>query len=105
MNASKNVFEIAFNDDNKFQMVGMFSPQFSEADFATIQALRKRPTIKVYMEDAGGDSTAIKFATVITSKQSIAECKIIPQELGDAALKKMPAIRNFAGFLMWAFPK
>jgi hypothetical protein len=105
MNASKNTFEVAFNDDNKFQMVGMFSPQFNEDDFTTIQALRKRPTIKLYVENSGIDSSAIKFSQIIASKQSITECKIIPQDSGDAALKKMPTIRNFAGFLMWAFPK
>jgi enterochelin esterase-like enzyme len=112
MNASKTAYDVAYNNDNKFQMVGMFSPQFSTAktaksknEYEIIQGMKKRPTIKIFLEDSGIDSSAIEFASMIANKPSVSECKIIPQETGDAALKKMPTIRNFAAFLMWAFPK
>lgn len=112
MNASKAAYNVAYNNDNKFQMVGMFSPQFSNEkigkaknEFEIMQGMKKRPSIKIFLEDAGVDSSAIKFAQIIANKPSIMECKIIPQVAGDAALKKMPTIRNFAAFLLWAFPK
>ena len=112
MNASKTAFDVAYNNDNKFQMVGMFSPQFSNKkigkaknEFEILQSMKKRPTIKIFLEDAGIDSSAIKFAEIIANKPTITECKIIPQEVGDAALKKMPTIRNFGAFLLWAFPE
>jgi Putative esterase len=112
MDASKTAFDVAYNNDSKFQMVGMFSPQFStekigkdKSEYEIMQGMKKRPTIKIFLEDSGIDSSALKFAEIIASKPSISECKIIPQETGDAALKKMPTIRNFAAFLMWAFPK
>ncbi len=111
MDASLSAFDVAFNDDNKFQLVGMFSPLFAYGDndnastLQIIQSLKKRPTIKLYVEDSGLDSSAIKFQQIMASKQSITECKLIPQETGDVVLKKMPTIRNFAAFLLWAFPR
>ncbi len=111
-NASLAAFDIAFNNDEKIQMAGMFSPRFllgktgnSEETLETIASLRKRPVIKIWMEDGGLDSSAIKFKNVIQRKSSIAECNLQEQVLTADTLNKNPTIRNFAAFLLWAFPK
>ncbi len=105
MSASKNALEVAFNDDTQFQKVGMFSPQFNEEDFILINTLSKITNKKIYIEDNGFDSSAKKIAQIITSKNSNTACKIMPSIAEDIALKKIPTIKNFAGFLLWAFSK
>jgi enterochelin esterase-like enzyme len=112
LNAAKTVFDVAYNDDNKFQMVGMFSPQFNETkigkaktELEIIQGMKKKPTIKIFVEDNGIDSCAMKFQQIIAGKQSIAECKLVAKNGGEAALKMKPTIQNFAAFVLWAFPK
>jgi enterochelin esterase-like enzyme len=111
-NAAKTVFDVAYNNDSKFQMVGMFSPQFNEAksekeksELEIIQSMKKRPTIKIFVEDNGIDSAAIKFQQIIANKPSVKECKLVSQNSNEAALKMKPTIQHFAAFVLWAFPK
>ncbi len=105
-------FDIAFNHDEKIQMVGMFSPQFNlgnESDgellFHILESSRKKPSLKLWIEDGGLDSNVIKFDQIISNKIKTIDGTFIPQEKADGALKKKPNIRNFAAFLLWAFPK
>jgi enterochelin esterase-like enzyme len=112
MKAATTVFDVAYNDDNKFQMVGMFSPQFNETNIGKektaleiIQSMKKKPTIKIFVEDNGIDSSALKFQQIIAGKPSIKECKLVAKNGGEAALKMKPTIQNFAAFVLWAFPK
>ncbi len=102
--ASINAFEVANNDDVQFQMVGMFSPIFSNNNLQTIGTFQSKSAIKIYMEDSGLDSSAIQFKKIMNAKQGIKECKLVSFENGNMSNKK-PTIRNFAAFLLWAFPK
>jgi hypothetical protein len=107
-----NAFDVAFNNDEKIQKVGMFSPRFYWSSvfsdsivLSTIDKFRKRPAISIWIEDEGIDSTATQFKKLMDDKKSINECLVQPQNTGDAALKQLPTIRDFASFLVWAFSK
>ncbi len=104
-NASINAFDVAYADDAQFQILGMFSPNFSNNNtLQKIETFPNKTTIKIYIEDSGLDSFAIQFKKIINAKLGIKECKLVSFENGNTSNKK-PTIRNFAAFLLWAFPK
>jgi enterochelin esterase-like enzyme len=111
-NAAISTFGIAWNNDEKIQKVGMFSPNFSiaainndDATFQLLQTSRKRPKLNIFVASNGLDSSEIKFKTLLDSKASITECKLVQPNLSEAEMKTKPAMRNFADFLVWAFPR
>jgi enterochelin esterase-like enzyme len=112
MNAAKTMFDVAYNDDNKFQMVGMFSPKFNEikkgntkTELEIIQGMKKKLTLKIFLEINSNDTTASQFETIILNKPSIILNKIAHNNNTDSNIKKTPTIQNFAAFLLWAFPE
>lgn len=112
LGASINAFDVSYNNDEKIQMVGMFSPNLYSSDtndstalLSTIAGFRKRPNIKIWIENAGLDSSAYEFKAIMDGKKSILECTLITPEKSEGILSKSPSIKNFANFLQWAFPK
>jgi enterochelin esterase-like enzyme len=107
--AAISAFDIAWNNDEKIQKVGMFSTNFSmEADDATYQLLqtsRKRPKLSFFVTANGLDSSAIKFKAILDAKASISNCTLMQPNLSEAQMKGKPTMRNFAEFLVWAFPR
>jgi enterochelin esterase-like enzyme len=111
-NAAISTFDIAWNNDEKIQKIGMFSPTFSmdainndDATFQLLQTSRKRPKLHIFVTASGLDSSAIKFKTILDSKASITECTLVQPNLSEAEIKTKPSMRNFAAFLVWAFPR
>jgi enterochelin esterase-like enzyme len=111
-NDAISTFGIAWNNDEKIQRVGMFSPSFSmdainndDATYQLLQTSRKRPKLNIFIAANGLDSSEIKFKTILDSKASITECKLIQPNLSEAEMKTKPTMRNFAEFLVWAFPR
>ena len=111
-NAAISTFDIAWNNDEKIEKIGMFSPNFSmnatnneDATFQLLQTSRKRPKLHIFIAANGTDSSEIKFKTILDSKASITECTLVQPNLSEAEMKAKPTMRNFADFLVWAFPK
>jgi enterochelin esterase-like enzyme len=107
-NAAISAFDIAWNNDEKIQKIGLFSPNFSMNDDATFQLLqtsKKRPKLDIFVVANGLDSSTIKFKTILDSKASITECKLVQPNFGETEMKAKPTMTNFADFLVWAFPK
>jgi enterochelin esterase-like enzyme len=111
-NGAISAFDIAWNNDEKIQKIGMFSPIFSmdainndDATFQLLQTSRKRPKLNIFVAANGLDSSEIKFKTILDSKASITECKLVQPNLSEAEMKAQPTMRNFAEFLVWAFPR
>jgi hypothetical protein len=107
-NAAISAFGIAWKNDEKIQKIGMFSPNFSMNDDATFQLLqtsKKRPKLDIFVVANGLDSSTIKFKTILDSKASITECKLVQPNFGETEMKAKPTMTNFADFLVWAFPK
>jgi hypothetical protein len=110
--AAISAFDIAWNNDEKIQKVGMFSPTFSmeainneDATYQLLQASRKRPKLAFFVSAKGLDSSEIKFKMIMDTKPSVTDCKLITLNLSEAEMKAKPSMRNFAEFLLWAFPK
>jgi hypothetical protein len=111
-NAAISAFGIAWNNDEKIQKIGMFSPNFSmetinndDATFQLLQTSRKRPKLNIFIAANGIDSSEIKFKAILDSKASITACKLLQPNLSEAEMKTKPTMRNFAEFLVWAFPR
>jgi hypothetical protein len=111
-NAAISAFDIAWNNDEKIQRVGMFSPNFSmdainndDATFQLLQSSRKRPKLSFFIVGNGLDSSAIKFKAILDTKASITDCKLVQINLSEAEMKAQPTMRSFADFLVWAFPR
>lgn len=111
-NAAISAFDMAWNNDEKIQKVGMFSPNFSmdatnnnDATYQLLQSSRKRPKLNFFVAANGMDSSEIKFKTILDSKASITDCTLMPANLSEAEMKAKPSMRNFAEFLVWAFPR
>ncbi len=108
-NASLSAFDIAWNNDEKVQKIGMFSPNFSkgadDAIFQLLQTSRKRPKLNIFVAANGIDSSEIKFKAILDSKSSITDCTLLQPNLSETEIKAKPTMRNFAEFLVWAFPR
>ena len=106
-NAALNAFDLAWNNDEKISKAGMFVTDFSIAankndslTLTTIEKLRKRPKIKLWLTSNSIDSSIIQFKNCMDGKKSIEECLIVTTS------NSMQARRNdFASFLVFAFPK
>ena len=96
-------FDIAWNNDEKIAMAGMFRPAFAKAPndssiLQTIGGLRKRPNLKLWIAADPADSLSISFKKIMDTRKSISECTLITKNnAGDDA--------DFTTFLLWAFPK
>lgn len=96
-------FDIAWNNDEKIGMLGMFEPSFSNTKsdssiLQTIAGLRKRPNLKIWIAANQADSSTLLFKNIMDNKKSITECSLI-------ATNEVGADADFAAFLLWAFPK
>jgi enterochelin esterase-like enzyme len=110
--AAISTFGIAWNNDEKIQRVGMFSPSFSmdamnndDATYQLLKTSRKRPKLSIFVASNGLDSNEIKFKAILDSKASITNCTLLQPNLSEAEMKAKPIMRNFANFLVWAFPR
>ena len=96
-------FDIAWNNDEKIVMAGMFNPAFAKAlndssILQTIEGLRKRPNLKLWIAANQTDSVSMSFKKIMDTRKSISECTFITSNTaGDDA--------DFTTFLLWAFPK
>jgi enterochelin esterase-like enzyme len=104
-----SAFDIAWNNDEKIQMAGIFYPAFAESKMmndsmviATIKDSRKRPALKLWLTISEGSVAEEMFRTVIKNKSSISEFKIVDNRESEKQVT-MP-VNNFAAFLLWAFP-
>jgi enterochelin esterase-like enzyme len=111
-NSAISAFGIAWNNDEKIQKIGMFSPTFSmdatnndDATYQLLQTSRKRPKLIIFVAANGLDSSEIKFKTILDSKASITDCTLLQPNLSEAEMKTKPTMRNFAEFLVWAFQR
>jgi enterochelin esterase-like enzyme len=110
-NAAIAAFDIAWNNDEKIQKVGMFSPNFSmdatnnDATYQLLQTSRKRPKLSFFVAAKGLDSSTIQFKTILDNKASITDCSLMQPNLNEAQMKQQPSMRHFAEFLVWAFPR
>ena len=101
--AALSAFDIAWNNDEKIQRVGMLNPIITNrktgdtSNLATLHSLRMRPNLDFWISAAGSDSVAQKFANTIGEKCKGAEIRFVPgkDESGE----------GFADFLVWAFPR
>ena len=96
-------FDIAWNNDEKIGMLGMFKPTFIKASnestiLQTIEASRKRPNLKIWIAANQPDSSALLFKNMMDNKKSITECSLTASN--DASQDA-----DFTAFLLWAFPK
>lgn len=96
-------FDIAWNNDEKIGMAGMFEPAFiktlnDSSILQTIEGLRKRPNLKIWIAANQSDSATLHFKSMMDKKKSIAECSLTANN--DARQDA-----DFAAFLLWAFPK
>jgi enterochelin esterase-like enzyme len=107
-NAATSAFDIAWNNDEKIQKVGMFNPNFSmnadDAAYQLLQTSRKRPKLDFYISSKGLDSSEIKFKIMMDAKASITDCTLIQPNLNEE-MKTKQTMRDFAKFLVWAFPR
>jgi enterochelin esterase-like enzyme len=96
-------FDIAWNNDEKIGMAGMFEPALVKAlndstSLHTIEGLRKRPNLKIWIAAHPSDSATLLFKSMMNNKKSIVECSLTVNN--DARVDA-----DFAAFLLWAFPK
>ena len=106
-NAALSVFDIAWNNDEKISKAGMFETDFNnikqQNDSLTLNSidkLRKRPNLKLWLTSNVSDSSATQFKNRMGGKKSIEECTVI---LTSNAMQERH--NNFAAFLVWAFPR
>ena len=97
--AAISSFDIAWNNDEKIGMVGMFEPELGRnandsSTLQTIDGLRKRPNLKIWIAANENDSLSLRFKKMMDTKKSISDCTF---KTGNDA--------DFASFLLWAFPK
>ena len=98
--AALSSFDIAWNNDEKIGLVGMFGPSFGDGlndslVLQTIDGLRKRPNLKIWIASNEKNSSAFAFKKMMDAKKSISECTLTNENDADF----------FAAFLLWAFPK
>ena len=98
-------FDIAYNNDEKIALAGMFDPTFSNSPagdsiiLQNINGLRKRPTLKIWMFSNSSDSSSINFKKIMDAKKSITECTLVTNTDNGRS-----SAENFAAFLLWAYP-
>ncbi len=95
-------FDIAWNNDEKIGMAGLFEPAFAKfpndsSILQRIEGLTKRPNLKLWMAANQTDSASLSFKKMMDSRRSISECTLISNGAGNDT--------NFTSFLLWAFPK
>ena len=102
-----SAFNIAWNNDEKIETLGMFDTQFELSPIlndsvvmATIDKLRKRPNLKIWMSANSLDSTSKKFKSIMEATKSITECTLV---LNDEEVEITS--KNFTSFLIWAYQK
>lgn len=105
-----SAFDIAFNNDDKIQSAGMFYPEFNEGlnntdtiVLQTIQSLRKRPRIKIFLLTSEKDSMAHKFNDIISEKHKDSECELITTPGGNKGIISLSSSAMFGSFLLRAF--
>ncbi|MFN0081281.1 MAG: alpha/beta hydrolase-fold protein [Ferruginibacter sp.] len=96
-------FDIAWNNDEKIGMAGMFDPTFVKASndssiLQTLQGLRKRPNLKIWLAASSSDTSALLFKNMMDNRKSITECSLTTSN-------EARQDANFAAFILWAFPK
>ena len=100
-----SAFNIAWNNDEKIETLGMFDTQFKLSPvlndsliMATIDKSRKRPNLRIWMSANSLDSASKKFKSIIEATKSITECTLILNtEQTDVTAE------NFTSFLLWAY--
>ena len=96
-----SAFDVGWNNDEKVSMVGMFDPALGTSGdnsiLQTIEGLRKRPNLKLWIAGDKADSLSLSFKKIMDNRKSISECTLILRNAGNDT--------NFAEFLLWAFPK
>ena len=94
-----SAFDIAWNNDEKIQRAGLFSPStalsckldIEDPALLAIGSSRKRPRLDVWISDDTSALCTKDLTDVLSAKQSI-------------TVQFTPS-GNFADFLLWAFPK
>ena len=98
---ARRAFDIAWSNDDKVGIVGMFDPDFGVPEDSSIlqeiKGLRKRPNLKLWIAADKNDSMTLSFKKIIDGKKSISDCTLTERNVYYDA--------DFAAFLLWAFPK
>ena len=100
-------FDVAWNNDEKIGMLGMFQTDFQLSSLyndsvviSTIDKLRKRPDLKIWMSARTTDTTSIQFKKIMDATKSITECTLVTNDKNENINAK-----SFAAFLLWAYPR
>ena len=107
-----SAFDVAFNNDEKIQTVGMFHPVFGESNIdtasavlQTIESLRKRPQINILLYPSEKDSLALRFKNILDTKhKSLSSELIVLSKNNNNSTEEIPA-ESFVSFLLRAFGK
>ncbi len=106
-NAALSAFDIAWNNDEKIAKAGLFETDFNNSAYkndsltlSSIDKLRKRPNLKLWLTAITSDSSAMQFKNSMDGKKSIEECTVV-----SASNAMQERHNNFAAFLVWAFPR
>ena len=98
-------FDIAWNNDEKIGLVGMFEPAFGgtvagdSMVLKNIDGLRKRPNLKIWVSSKLSDSSSQVFKNIIDTKKSIKDITIVKKE------SETETAKGFEAFLLWAYPR
>ncbi len=106
-NGALSSFDIAWNNDEKISKAGMFETDFGTSEYKndsltlnTIEKLRKRPNLKLWLTANNSDSSVLQFKKSMDGKKSITECTITASENATEQRRN-----SFASFLVWAFAR
>lgn len=106
-NAALSAFDIAWNNDEKIAKAGLFETDFNNSAYkndslalSNIEKLRKRPNIKLWLTANPSDSFTAQFKNSMDRKKSIEECTVV-----STSNTTQQRHKNFASFLVWAFPR
>lgn len=102
-----SAFDVAWNNDEKIGMLGMFQTDFELSSLyndsvviSTIDKLRKRPDLKIWMSARTTDTTSSQFKKIMDATKSITECTLVTNDKNENINAK-----KFAAFLLWAYPR
>ena len=102
-----SAFDVAWNNDEKIRMLGMFQTDFQLSSLyndslviSTIDKLRKRPDLKIWMSARTTDTTSSQFKKIMDATKSITECTLVTNDKNENINAK-----NFATFLLWAYSR
>lgn len=113
-----SAFDIAWNNADKIQKVGIFSGDYGYHDkadtaknvFSYLASSRKRPMMQVWLyagdqPDSAALITTLHFANALESKKTIARDDIVINEDKFSGNDREDWRKNFSAFLTWAFAK